>query len=61
MNESIKISPDGKNLHGYYRKCEEKKCPNLIKCPYVRCQECRIDLAIDDYTISHITPENINE
>jgi len=58
--EPIKISPNGENLYGYYRRCEESTCSNFIKCPFIRCQEHRTDFAINDNTISHIIPENID-
>ena len=54
--DNLRISPNGTNIPGTYRKCEEDNCSRLIPCPHIRCQEHRIDMAIKDWVVSHIEP-----
>jgi len=51
---SMRISPNGTNIPGHYRECEEGSCSRLIPCPHIRCQEHRTDMAIKDWTVQHI-------
>ncbi|MDH3489143.1 MAG: hypothetical protein OEL56_01710 [Nitrosopumilus sp.] len=50
----MRISPNGTNIPGHYRECEEGSCSRLIPCPHIRCQEHRTDMAIKDWTVQHI-------
>jgi hypothetical protein len=54
--DNLRISPNGTNIPGTYRKCEEDDCSRLIPCPHIRCQEHRTDMAIKDWVVSHIEP-----
>ena len=54
--DNLRISPNGTNIPGTYRKCEEDNCSRLIPCPHIRCQEHRTDMAIKDWVVSHIEP-----
>ncbi|MCH2405861.1 MAG: hypothetical protein MK200_06680 [Nitrosopumilus sp.] len=54
--DNLRISPNGTNIPGTYRKCEEDDCSRLIPCPHIRCQEHRTDMAINDWVVSHIEP-----
>ena len=54
--DNLRISPNGTNIPGTYRKCEEDDCSRLIPCLHIRCQEHRTDMAIDDWVVSHIEP-----
>ena len=56
ISGNVQISPEGTNISGFYRKCEEGTCKRLIPCPHVRCQEHRTDMAIKDWVVSHIEP-----
>jgi len=36
----IKIAPQGTNITGMYRKCQNLNgCDNLVSCPYTHCKE----------------------
>ena len=50
----VKITPPGTNMIGYYRECEELDCTRLVPCPHIRCQDHRTDMAIKDWTVTHI-------
>jgi hypothetical protein len=50
----VKIAPKGTNMIGYYRECQEPKCTRLIPCPHIRCQDHRTDMAIRDWTVTHV-------
>ena len=54
--DNLRISTNGTNIPGTYRKCEEDNCSRLIPCPHIRCQEHRTDMAIKDWVVSHIEP-----
>ena len=50
----VKIAPKGTNMTGYYRECQESNCARLVPCPHIRCQEHRTDMAINDWTVTHV-------
>ncbi len=54
--DNLRISPNGTNIPGTYRQCEEDNCSRLIPCPHIRCQEHRTDMAMKDWVVSHIEP-----
>lgn len=37
----VKITPDGTNITGMYRKCQhiDGTCETLVSCPYTHCSE----------------------
>ena len=55
----IKISPQGTNITGMYRKCQELSgvCETLVSCPYTHCKEHWIAKAsVKDSLMKEIIP-----
>ncbi len=55
----IKLAPVGTNMVGYYRECTDLKCKRLVPCPYIKCQDDRIDFAVKDSTVQSFDPEDV--